>query len=192
MKERSHDIKDIKNRIIRNIKKKKWKSRIDNDVIVVTNSITPADTVLFSRVAVKGYVTNFGGLTSHAAIVARSLNIPAVLGIHDATSKIKNGDNLIIDGIHGEVIVNPNDEQLEYYEGKCKRLKQLDSELAKLVDKPAVTTDGRKIILRANLDIVEELDYIIKNGAEGTGLVRTEQIFNLEDEFPDEEQQYKN
>lgn len=192
MQERSHDIEDIKNRIIRNIKKKKWKSRIENDVIVVTNSITPADTVLFSRVDVKGYVTNIGGLTSHAAIVARSLNIPAVLGIHDATAKIRNGDDLIIDGIHGEVIVKPNYEQLEYYKGKCKRLKQLDSELAKLVDLPAITTDGRKIILRANLDIVEELDYIIKNGAEGTGLVRTEQIFNLEDEFPDEEQQYNN
>ncbi len=191
MQERKHDIEDIKNRIIRNLKKKKWKSRIDKDVIVVSNNITPADTVLFSRENVKGYVTNFGGLTSHAAIVARSLHIPAVLGIHDATAKIKNGDILVVDGLHGEVIVSPTDEQLKYYQDKHNRLKEYDTELAKLVDKPAETLDGRKIILRANLDIVEELEYIIKNGAEGTGLVRTEQIFNLEDEFPDEEQQYK-
>jgi phosphotransferase system enzyme I (PtsI) len=190
MQERSHDIEDIKNRIIRNIKKKKWLSRIENDVIVVTNNITPADTVLFSRVNVKGYVTNIGGLTSHAAIVARSLNIPAVLGIHGATSEIRDGDQLIVDGIHGEVIVSPTKEQLEYYTEKLDRLKAFDTELEKLINEPAITTDGRKIILRANLDIVEELDYIFKNGAEGTGLVRTEQIFNLEDEFPDEEKQF--
>ncbi|MBK7106417.1 MAG: phosphoenolpyruvate--protein phosphotransferase [Ignavibacteriae bacterium] len=191
MKERSQDIEDIKNRIIRNIKKKKWISRIEKDVIVVTNSITPADTVLFSRENVKGYITNFGGLTSHAAIVARSLNIPAVLGIHDSTTIIKNGDKIIIDGVHGEVIINPTAEQLNYYEEKSKRLAEFDSGLAKLADKPAITKDGRKIILRANLDIVEELEYIFRNGAEGVGLVRTEQIFNLADEFPDENKQYK-
>ncbi|MBK8946815.1 MAG: phosphoenolpyruvate--protein phosphotransferase [Ignavibacteriae bacterium] len=191
MKERSQDIEDIKNRIIRNIKKKKWISRIEKDVIVVTNSITPADTVLFSRENVKGYITNFGGLTSHAAIVARSLNIPAVLGIHDATTKINNGDKIIIDGVHGEVIINPTEEQLNYYEEKCKRLAEFDSGLAKLSDKPAITKDGKKIILRANLDIVEELEFIFRNGAEGVGLVRTEQIFNLADEFPDENKQYK-
>lgn len=190
MLERTHDIEDIKNRIIRNIKKKKWQSRIKNDVIVVTNSISPADTVLFSRIDVRGYITNFGGLTSHAAIVARSLNIPAVLGIHDATRIIKTGDKVIIDGLHGEVIVSPTEDQLIYYQEKSDRLKEFDTELAKLVDLPAITKDGRKIILRANLDIVEELEYIIKNGAEGSGLVRTEQIFNLEDEFPDEEKQF--
>ncbi|MDZ7763317.1 MAG: phosphoenolpyruvate-utilizing N-terminal domain-containing protein [Melioribacteraceae bacterium] len=88
MKERSQDVEDIKNRIIRNLKKKKWKSKITQDVIVVTDNLTPADSVLFSRANVKGYVTNFGGLTSHAAIVARSLHIPAVVGLHDATVKI--------------------------------------------------------------------------------------------------------
>lgn len=191
MKERSHDIADIKNRIIRNLKKKKWHSRIENDVIVVTNNITPADTVLFSRVNVKGYVTNLGGLTSHAAIVARSLSIPAVLGIHDATAKIGNGDKIIVDGVHGEVIISPTEEQIEIYQEKCNKLDEFDSELAKLVDLPAVTIDGRKIILRANLDIAEELEYIIRNGAEGSGLVRTEQLFNLGEEFPNEDKQFK-
>lgn len=191
MKERSHDIEDIKNRVIRNIKRKKWISRIEKDVIVVTNNITPADTVLFSRENVKGYITNVGGLTSHAAIVARSLNIPAVLGIHDVTEKINNGDVIVIDGVHGEVIIDPTPEQLQFYEAKSKRLAAFDSDLEKLSDKPAITKDGRKIILRANLDIVEELEYILKHGAEGVGLVRTEQIFNLSEEFPDEERQYR-
>ncbi len=191
MQERAHDIEDIKNRIIRNLKKKKWKSRIENDVIVVTDSITPADTVLFSRVNVKGYVTNFGGLTSHAAIVARALNIPAVLGIHDATLRIKDGDTLIVDGLHGDVIINPTKEQLKIYKERYKKLQEYDSELAKLKDKPAETLDGRRIILRANLDINEELEIIIKNGAEGIGLVRTEQIFRLEDGSPSEEEQVK-
>jgi phosphotransferase system enzyme I (PtsI) len=112
MKERSHDIEDIKNRIIRNLKKKKWKSKIVSDVIVVTHNLSPSDTVLFSRANVKGYITDLGGLTSHAAIVARSLNIPAVVGLHDVTSKINDEDNVIIDGYQGIVIINPNEEQI--------------------------------------------------------------------------------
>ena len=146
---------------------------------------------LAKELNVKGYVTNFGGLTSHAAIVARSLNIPAVLGIHDATRTINDGDIIIIDGLHGEVIIDPTTEQIEKYKAKQERLQEFDKELAKLKDKPAVTLDGRRIILRANLDLIEELEYIQKNGAEGCGLVRTEQIFNLDDGFPDEDTQYK-
>jgi phosphotransferase system enzyme I (PtsI) len=116
MKERELDIEDIKNRIIRNIKKKKWKSRItDEEVILVSTSLTPADTVLFSRLNVTGYVTNFGGLTSHAAIVARSLNVPAIVGLHEATENINNSDKIIIDGFNGIVIVNPDEDQLLYF-----------------------------------------------------------------------------
>ncbi|MCZ7604313.1 MAG: phosphoenolpyruvate--protein phosphotransferase [Ignavibacteriales bacterium] len=189
MKERSQDIDDIKNRIIRNIKKKKWKSKITNDVIVVTDNITPADTVLFSRANVKGYVTNFGGLTSHAAIVARSLHIPAVLGLHDATAKINDGDTIIVDGYRGEVVVAPTDEQLSYYKKRIKNLNLYDAELSKLKDLPAETTDGRKISLLANLDLTEEIDLIVQNGANGIGLVRTEQIFEEMDQFPTEEVQ---
>ncbi|WKZ71240.1 MAG: phosphoenolpyruvate--protein phosphotransferase [Melioribacteraceae bacterium] len=189
MKERSQDIDDIKNRIIRNIKKKKWKSKITNDVIVVTDNITPADTVLFSRANVKGYVTNFGGLTSHAAIVARSLHIPAVLGLHDATAKINDGDTIIVDGYRGEVVVAPTDEQLSYYKKRIKNLNLYDAELSKLKDLPAETTDGRRISLLANLDLTEEIDLIVQNGANGIGLVRTEQIFEEMDQFPTEEVQ---
>lgn len=191
MKERSHDIEDIKNRIIRNLKKKKWTSKITNDVVVVTANISPSDTVLFSRVNVKGYVTDFGGLTSHAAIVARSLNIPAVLGLHDATNRISEGDSIIIDGFHGEVIINPTEETIKVYQRKIEQLHKYDEELYKLRELPATTTDGKEIQLLANLDVTEEMDFIIHNCASGIGLVRTEQIFEEYEEFPDEEKQYE-
>ncbi|AFN75809.1 phosphoenolpyruvate--protein phosphotransferase [Melioribacter roseus P3M-2] len=191
MKERSHDIEDIKNRIIRNLKKKKWKSKISNDVIVVTTSLSPSDTVLLSRSNVKGYVTDFGGLTSHAAIVARSLNIPAVVGIHEATNIIRNGDLLIIDGFHGKVIVNPTDILIKEYEEKIEKLSQYDEELLKLKSLPAVTLDGKEIKLMANLDISEEMSFIIHNCADGIGLVRTEQLFEEYEVFPDEDQQFE-
>ena len=191
MKERSHDIEDIKNRIIRNLKKKKWKSRITNDVIVVTATISPSDTVLFSRVNAKGYVTDFGGLTSHAAIVARSLNIPAVVGVHEATNKIKDGDLLIIDGFKGNVIINPDDVQLKEYHKKIEKLARQDSELHKMKDLPAVTADGKEIQLLSNLDILDEMEIVTQNCARGIGLVRTEGLFEESEAFPDEEEQFK-
>ncbi len=190
MKERSHDIDDIKNRIIRNLKKKKWKSRITNDVVVITTTVTPSDTVLFSRVNVKGYVTDFGGLTSHAAIVARSLNIPAVVGLHDATNRIKENDLIIIDGYKGEVVINPTDKQLQHYQKKIEKLTREDHELLKLRDLSATTLDGKEIQLLANLDLMEEMEFIVQNGAKGIGLVRTEQIFEVYETFPDEEEQF--
>ncbi len=190
MRERSHDIEDIKNRIIRNIRKKKWKSRItDGEVILVSSSLTPADTVLFSRLNVTGYITNFGGLTSHAAIVARSLNVPAIVGLHEATENISNSDTVIIDGFNGIVIVNPDNEQLAHYKRKLEKLHQVDLELAKLKDLPAETLDGKRIDILANLDLSEELELIIQNGAEGIGLMRTEQIFQEYDSFPSEDEQ---
>ncbi|OGU63682.1 MAG: phosphoenolpyruvate--protein phosphotransferase [Stygiobacter sp. RIFOXYC12_FULL_38_8] len=190
MKERSHDIEDIKHRIIRNLKKKKWRSRIANDVIVVTTNLSPSDTVLFSRVNVKGYVTDFGGLTSHAAILARSLNIPAVVGLHNAMSKIHEDDELIIDGYKGVVVINPDEKHLKEYLKKIDKLHNYDEELNKLKDLPAETRDGRIIQLEANLDLTEELEYLVHNCAQGIGLVRTEQLFQQSEAFPDEEEQF--
>ncbi|MFH2032903.1 MAG: phosphoenolpyruvate--protein phosphotransferase [Bacteroidota bacterium] len=191
MKERSLDIKDIKDRIIRNLKKRKWLSKILNNVIVVASSLTPADSVLFSKNDVKGYVTNFGGLTSHTAIVARALDIPAVVGVHDATSKISDGDYIIVDGFHGEIIVNPTKKQIKFYEEKIRKINDIDIEFAKLKDKPSVTKDGREIKLYANLDVTSELDLILQNCANGIGLLRTEQIFQGLEAFPDEDVQFE-
>jgi len=191
MKERALDIEDIKNRIIRNLQKKRWQSKIPLQAIVVSDNLTPADTILFTKSEAVGYITDHGGLTSHAAIIARSLNLPAVVGTHDASTKIKNGDFLIIDGFHGIVFINPDENQLEYFSQKITHLDEINRDLQELKDKPAETTDGRKINLLANVDVSSEIDLVITKGAKGVGLFRTEQIIEEFGEFPDEEEQVK-
>ncbi len=191
MNERASDIEDIKNRIIRNLQKKRWQSRITNDLIVVSDSLTPADAILLSRCNVKGFVTDHGGLTSHAAIVSRSLDIPAVVGTHNATKKIKDGDTIIVDGFHGYVIINPTDDQKQYFQTKADHLAELQRSLKELKDQPAQTKDGKEITLLANVDVTGEIDLVITNGAKGIGLYRTEQILEELGEFPSEGEQVK-
>ena len=189
MKERAHDIEDIKQRIIRNLQKKRWQSKIQQDVIVISESLTPADTILFSKHKAKSFVTDHGGLTSHAAIISRSLNIPAVVGTHNATVQIKDGDKVIVDGFHGYVIINPSDEQIDFFTKKRLRLIELQKDLEELKDKPAVTKDGKEIKLFANVDVTGEIDIVITSGASGIGLYRSEQILDELGEFPTEEEQ---
>ncbi|HZW39321.1 MAG TPA: phosphoenolpyruvate--protein phosphotransferase [Ignavibacteriaceae bacterium] len=191
MKERANDIEDIKNRIIRNLQKKRWQSKITPNVIVVSSSLTPADAILFSRSEVKGFVTDHGGLTSHAAIISRSLNIPAVVGAHNASVQIKDGDLIIVDGFHGYVIFNPTEEQLNFFTLKVERLLELQRGLEELKDKPAITTDGKEVSLLANVDVSGEIDLVITNDAKGIGLYRSEQILEETGEFPSEDEQFK-
>jgi len=189
MKERAHDIEDIKHRIIRNLQKKRWQSKIPNDSIVVSDSLTPADTILLSRHNVHGFITDHGGLTSHAAIISRSLNIPCVVGTHNATTKIKDGDKIIVDGFHGYILVNPTEEQIKFFHGKINKLIELQKGLEEFVHAPAKTIDGKEIILAANVDVTGEIDLVITNGAKGIGLYRTEQILEELGEFPNEDEQ---
>jgi len=189
MKERALDIEDIKQRIIRNLQKKRWESKIDHNVIVVSDSLTPADTILLSRNKVLAFVTDRGGLTSHAAIISRSLNIPAVVGTHNSTTLIKDGDEIIVDGFYGFVITKPSDKQKEFFIEKRKRLLELQKDLEELKDEKAVTKDGREIKLFANVDVSGEIEMVITNGASGIGLYRSEQILNELGEFPSEEEQ---
>ncbi len=189
MKERAQDIEDIKQRIIRNLQKKRWESKIKNDVVVVTESLTPADTVLLSRNHVLGFVTDHGGLTSHAAIISRSLNIPAVVGTHTACHNLKEGEKIIVDGFHGYIIYNPTDEQIDFFTKKREKLLQLQKEWEELKDQPAVTTDGVEIKLLANVDVTGEIDLVITSGASGIGLYRTEHILDETGELPNEEEQ---
>ncbi len=192
LKERSFDLEDIKNRIIKNLQNKRWLSKITGDVIVVTDNLTPADTVVFAKAKVRAFVTDFGGLTSHAAILARSLNIPAVVGLHDATKKIQHGEKIIVDGYNGLVILNPNPNQIAFYNKKIEQLHVVNAELEKSAYLTAKTLDGKKIEILANIDLIEEINLIKKNGAEGIGLVRTEQLFLGSQGFPDENEQYQN
>ena len=189
MKERAHDIGDIKNRIIRNLQKKRWQSKIKSGAIVVSDFLTPADTILLSRCNVKGFVTDYGGLTSHAAIISRSLNIPAVVGTQKATNKIKDGDLIIVDGFHGYVLISPTEEQIEFYNSKLKKLVELQKGLEELKDKPAQTEDGKLVELMANVDVTGEIDLVITNNAKGIGLYRTEQVLEELSDFPTEEEQ---
>jgi phosphotransferase system enzyme I (PtsI) len=189
MKERAHDIEDIKHRIIRNLQKKRWQSKIEKNLIVVSESLTPADTLLLSRRESLGFVTDHGGLTSHAAIISRSLNIPAVVGTHNATQHIKDGDTIIVDGFHGYIIINPTEVQINFFTEKQKKLVEIQKGLEELRDKPSVTLDGKEIKLEANVDVTGEIDIVLTCNASGIGLYRSEQILNELGTFPDEEEQ---
>ncbi len=189
MKERANDIEDIKNRIIRNLQKKRWQSKIEKNLIVVSEALTPADTLLFSRQQSQGFVTDHGGLTSHAAIISRSLNIPAVVGTRNATQLIKEGDTVIVDGFHGYIITNPTEEQLQFFTQKQNKLFEIQKGLEELKDLPAKTKDGREINLEANVDVTGEIDIVITSGAKGIGLFRSEQILDELGVFPDEKEQ---
>ena len=189
MKERAHDIEDIKYRIIRNLQNKRWQSKIDKNLIVVSEALTPADTLLFSRRESLAFVTDHGGLTSHAAIISRSLNIPAVVGTHNATQLIKDGDTIVVDGFHGYIIINPSEDQLKFFSEKQKKLVEIQKGLEELKELPSVTIDGKEIKLDANVDVTGEIDVVITSGAAGIGLYRSEQILNELGTFPDEEEQ---
>ncbi|MCW8813916.1 MAG: phosphoenolpyruvate--protein phosphotransferase [Ignavibacteriaceae bacterium] len=191
MKERALDIEDIKQRIIRNLQKKRWESKIDHNVIVVSETLTPADTILLSRNKVLAFITDHGGLTSHAAIISRSLNIPAVVGTHNSTILIKDGDEIIVDGFYGYILTKPTPEQKEFFIEKRRRLIELQKELEELKDEKAVTKDGKEIKLSANVDVSGEIDLVVTSGASGIGLYRSEQILNELGEFPNEDEQAK-
>jgi len=189
MKERAHDIEDIKHRIIRNLQKKRWQSKIEKNLIVVSESLTPADTLLLSRRESLGFVTDHGGLTSHAAIISRSLNIPAVVGTHNASTIIKDGDTIIVDGFHGYIIINPTESQIEFFTEKQNKLIEIQKGLEEHKDQPALTMDGKEINLEANVDVTGEIDIVVTSSAKGIGLYRSEQILNELGSFPDEEEQ---
>jgi phosphotransferase system enzyme I (PtsI) len=189
MRERANDIGDIKNRIVRNLKKKRWQSKIKNEAVYVSDSLTPADTLLLSRNNVKSFITDHGGLTSHAAIISRSLNIPAVVGTHNATHILKSGQLVIVDGFHGYVIYDPTGEQLAFFNEKHEHLISLQRELEELSEIAAVTLDGREIDLYANVDVTGEMDVVKTSGAKGIGLYRTEQILDELGTIPSEDEQ---
>ena len=145
--------------------------------------------MLFSRRESLGFVTDHGGLTSHAAIISRSLNIPAVVGTHNASTLIKDGDTIIVDGFHGYIITDPTEVQLNFFKEKQKKLFEIQKGLEEFKDQPAVTLDGKEVNLEANVDVTGEIDIVITSSAKGIGLYRSEQILNELESFPDEEEQ---
>jgi phosphotransferase system enzyme I (PtsI) len=190
LKERAHDLEDLKNRVIRNIQQQKWLSRFDTSRIVVAENLTPADTILFSRNQVLGYATDLGGMTSHTAILARALRIPAVVGLKEATKSIKTGDLVILDGYKGILIINPEQDVVEEYQNKIKRIAEFERKLEDFKFVPAVTIDGRKITILANIEFPEEVNEALESGAEGVGLFRTEYIIS-NGTIPEEDEQFE-
>lgn len=193
LKERVSDIKDVGSRLIRNILGVSNESieDIGFDVVIVAHDLTPSDTATMDKKHIKGFATDIGGRTSHTAIMARSLGIPSVLGLGDATVKIKSGDYIILDGGEGKVIVDPDAEQIEKYEVKAKQYKdELDS-LVSNVRLPAITTDGRSIEISANIGSPFDIEASMSYGAEGVGLYRTEFLYMNRDTIPSEDEQFE-
>jgi len=190
MRERALDVEDVKNRIVRNLQAEQWTSKFEGPAIVVSGRLTPVDTIIFSRNEVLGYATDFGGSTSHSAILSRALKIPAVLGLHEASSRVATGDTVIIDGYSGLLIIHPTLERLEEYEAKKQSVLEFQRSLSELCNLPSETPDGRRVELSANAELEEELDFLITQGAAGIGLYRSESLFVAHGEFPDEEEQY--
>lgn len=189
VQERAHDVDDVMNRIIRNIQDQKLFSRLEGESIIVSEHLTPADTVIFSRNQVLGYATDVGGLTSHAALLSRSLKIPAVLGLRTATKFIRTGDMLAIDGFAGTAIVHPTQETIERLQRKDQRLKEFDRKLEGIASLPAETLDHKRVELSANLEFEDEIEFALRQGSQGIGLYRTEGQLMGRSTFPTEDEQ---
>lgn len=193
MKERALDIKDVGERIIKNILGIPIISltELSEDVIVIARDLTPSDTAQMDKEKVKAFVTDMGGRTSHTAIMARSLEIPAVVGLGSISIEVEHGDIIIVDGNEGLVYVNPDEETLNRYNYLRLEYKKYKEELKKLRGLPAVTKDGeRKVELAANIGTPKDVKVALENGAEGIGLYRTEFLYMDRDNLPDEEEQF--
>ncbi len=193
LRERRSDIDFVGDRLLRNLmgKGQQSLSEIDHKAIVIAHDLSPADTMQMDREKIIGFVTDVGGPTSHTAILSRSLAIPAVVGLETASSLIPGGVPAILDGTHGTVILNPTPETFREYLEKKQFLEYQERELLSYRDLPAVTLDGCEIRLRGNVEVAEEIPFVLEQGAEGVGLFRTEFLFMNRLAPPDEEEQFE-
>lgn len=190
LSERVSDIEHIGDRILRNLMKKHHESIADikRKVIVVAYDLSPADTAQMTQKKVMAFTTDIGGRTSHTAIMARSLEIPAVVGLEDVTQKVEENGSIIVDGGKGEVIINPTEVTIEDYRARQKKYLKYEKEFRKLKDIPAISRDGKRIELLGNIEFLEELPSLKDHGAEGVGLYRTEFLYINKKEPPTEEE----
>lgn len=193
MKERAADIRDVSKRVLSHILGVELPnpSMIDESVVIVGNDLTPSDTVQLNKEFVQGFATNIGGRTSHSAIMSRSLEIPAIVGTKSITQEVKQGDMIIVDGLNGDVIVNPTEDELIAYQDKRERYFADKKELQKLRDADTVTVDGVHAELAANIGTPNDLPGVIENGAQGIGLYRTEFLYMGRDQMPTEGEQFE-
>ena len=193
IKERTFDIRDVAKRVLGNLL---YKKRIDlkdlnEEVILIAHELLPSDTLTMDKRMVKGIATDAGGRTSHTAILARAFEIPAVLGLKNITAEVRIGEQIIIDGSRGIVIIRPDEETLEKYRKKLYDWQKKEVELLNLNMLPAETKDGKKILLKANIEIPEETESVLSHGADGVGLYRSEFFFLQPGKLASEEEQYE-
>ena len=193
MQERAADIRDVSKRILANLLGVKIPSpaTIKDEVVVVAGDLTPSDTAQLNRQYVKAFVTDIGGRTSHSAIMARSLEIPAIVGTKEITSLAKDGDLIIIDGLSGDVFLNPSEDVVAEYRAKAEAFAAQQAEWEKLKDADTFTKDGHQVELAANIGTPKDLEGVIHNGAEGVGLYRTEFLYMDSHDMPTEEDQFE-
>ena len=194
MRERAADIKDVTNRVLRHILGIKVVdlAELDEEVVLIAHDLTPSDTATMNKNMVLGFLTDIGGRTSHTAIMARTLEIAAVVGLNDITKKVKDGDYIVFNGDTGEVIVNPDEETKAKYASLKEQFEEYRKSLELLKGQASITTDGRHVELAGNIGSPNDVEGLIKNDAEGVGLYRTEFLYmDKEDSFPTEEDQYE-
>lgn len=194
MRERAADIKDVTNRVLRHILGIKVVdlAELDEEVVLIAHDLTPSDTATMNKNMVLGFLTDIGGRTSHTAIMARTLEIAAVVGLNDITKKVKDGDYIVFNGDTGEVIVNPYEETKAKYASLKEEFEEYRKSLELLKGQASITTDGRHVELAGNIGSPNDVEGLIKNDAEGVGLYRTEFLYmDKEDSFPTEEEQYE-
>ncbi|MBM7654160.1 phosphoenolpyruvate--protein phosphotransferase [Neobacillus cucumis] len=193
MQERAADIRDVTKRVLAHLLGVQLvnPSMIAEEAIIVAEDLTPSDTAQLNRNFVKGFTTNIGGRTSHSAIMARSMEIPAVVGTKTATEEINNGDLIIVDGLQGEVHINPTPELVAQYRKVHEDYEAQKAEWAKLVNEPTISADNHHVELAANIGTPNDLKGVIENGGEGVGLYRTEFLYMGRDQLPTEEEQFE-
>jgi phosphotransferase system enzyme I (PtsI) len=193
LRERALDIQDVTRRIVRNLQGKEPKPLrgLTEPHILVAHNLTPSDTATMSHQQVLGIATDLGSRTSHTAILARSLNIPAIVGLHDATDKLETGQQVLLDGYDGLLIVDPTPETLSHY-GEIEASKgRVVQRLRELRETKSTTRDGRHIVLSANIELPSDVEAVLANGAEGIGLYRTEFLFVNRATLPSEQEQHE-
>ena len=192
-RERAADIKDVSRRLLANLLGKPLPNPalIDEEVVIIADDLTPSDTAQLNKNLVRGFATNIGGRTSHSAIMARSLEIPAVVACKTITDDVHDGDMIALDGIEGVVMINPDETTIQEYTTKRDEYKAYREELKKLVNEKTVSTDGKHVELVANIGSPKDLEGVRENGGEGVGLFRTEFLYMESAELPSEDKQYE-
>jgi phosphotransferase system enzyme I (PtsI) len=194
LRERVVDIADVSRRVIRHLLGKAPRNLATQEAphIIISHNLTPSDTASINRSLVLGFATEQGSKTSHTAIMARSMDIPAIVGLHDICSELTSGDDILLDGYSGLLILNPTEETLQEYGGLELKKEAVEEKLELIRETSSTTSDGRHIILSANIELPDELDDVIDSGAEGVGLYRTEFLYLNRSTPPDEEEQFEN